>query len=253
MRGIMEIDRYVTRVGWLAKYNQQTKTGLSPTEAAEKADRLVLETQPAAHAKDIAEIYATSEFLNWWLQFTNQINQIYNIITYDIPAKFKTGRYWDGTRAGLGVALSAAMIWMISHGRIPRGKEDLKDMAAEASLNYIPVAGSYLNSYRKGFKSGLPPALMPLKTTAELGESGIKMRFGEDRFIREKAKLKAIEKSLELGAFVFRIPFAQPKRSAKGAIRLRKGKTKDYRELIHSEWSLKPLKRKKKKAKRPTL
>lgn len=238
MKGIMEVDKFVTHLGWLGKYNQLLDQGTAPPDAAELADRAVLETQPAAHAKDIAEIYTTNEFLNWWLQFSNQTNQIYNIISYDIPMKARAANKWEAARAGMGVILSAAMIWMLSKGRVPQDKEDLLDMAADASLNYIPGIGSYLNSSRKGFGDGLPPALMPLKVGVQTAQAAATAATHREFKQREKAKLRAFEKALEFGALARGVPFAQPRRTLKGLMELQKGQTSDLRRLIFSKGAI---------------
>ena len=84
MAPISWVDKMATTIGWLAVYDQNV-VKVGEEEATRLAQEAVLETQPAARAKDLAQLYRSSEGLNWFLMFTNQINQTWNIITADIP------------------------------------------------------------------------------------------------------------------------------------------------------------------------
>ena len=61
--------------------------------AVRLAQNATLRTQPAAAPKDLAQLYATNEFANWFTMFTNQLNQIYNIATYDFTGYVKNAEY----------------------------------------------------------------------------------------------------------------------------------------------------------------
>lgn len=239
MLGIYGMDKVVTHSGWLAIFNKFSRAGLSEVEAADKATRAVLRTQPAAHAKDLAEIYTTNEFANWFTQFTNQLNQIYNIVTYDIPSKFRAGKTREGLRSAMGVALSAYLIAWMSKGSPPDTAKELKDAGIESGLNYIPVVGRGMASLRKGFGFSSIPALAGFEAA---GKTLIALEKGK--------KEKAIESGIETAATLGGVPFSQPRRFLKGAAALASGKTKDLRRLIFSERTLGVKKKKSKKSKK---
>jgi len=213
MRGIREMDKFVTHSGWLAIYNTGIKEGLAQAEAAREATKAVLRTQPAAHAKDIAELYATNEFVNMFIQFTNQLNQYYNILTYDIPTQAKTGRYKDMIKTGTGVALGAIAIALITKGRFPTSNKEAIEMGLEQFLSYIPFFGRGLAGMMKGFDFISIPAF-----------AGIQ-RGGQAIMSLQKGKLeKALERALETSAAIGGIPgFAQLRRTLKGIRAISKG------------------------------
>ena len=201
MFGIYEIDKLVTHSGWLAVYNKNARLGLSEVEAADRATRAVLRTQPAAHAKDIADIYASGEWVSIFTQFTNQLNQIYNIVTYDIPTKAKIGDYKEAIRAAFGVALSAYLIsWMVL-GRPPKTAEEIKNAGIEQGLSYVPLVGRSAASIRKGFDFTSIPALAAFKSVAEALVA-----------VEKKKPGRALAKTVEAIAVGVGLPFAQPRR-----------------------------------------
>ncbi len=251
-RGIFLMDHFVVGSGWHAVYNDSLALGFSEAEAAEMAEKAVFRTQPAAHAKDIAELYATSEFLNWFTQFSNQLNNIYNVVTYDIPMRARMGKKADALRGFLGVILSQMLIYSISKGRLAK-IGDAKDFVTESTLNLIPLAGRMLNSQRKGFDTVSVPALSFIKTTGEAGRyayKGVAEPTKGQRIKRGEYRMRALEKILETGALISGAPFSQPKKTLKGGARLISGDTEDLRELIWSKYILKEKKKKSKYKKR---
>jgi len=238
MAGIREMDKFVTHAGWLAVYNEGIKT-LSKEEAAREATMAVLRTQPAAAAKDLADIYATGqEAINILIQFTNQLNQIYNILTYDIPMQARAGRYKDMFRTAAGVAISAALIAIISNKKLPKNKKEVSEMALDQGLSYVPVVGRGLSSMRKGYDFTSIPAFAGFES---LGQSGLYLSKGEHG--------KSLGKAGEGAAVFLGLPgYAQGRRTLKGAMTLGKGGSLLYGSPKKKEnkTSLKLLKRGKK-------
>jgi len=231
MKGITEMDKFVTHSGWYAIYNSRLAEGLSKEEAAGEATMAVLRTQPAAASKDLPSLYASNEFTNIFTQFTNQLNQIYNILTYDIPTQARTGKYMDALRTGVGVILAAVSIALLTKGRFPKDQKEAKDMAIEQGLNYIPFFGRGLAGMRKGYDFTSVPAF-----------AGVQ-RGGQAIIALEKGKLgKAFENAIETGAVLGGIAgFAQGKRSVKGLVGLIKGE-EEPKAIIYG-----PEKKKKKR------
>lgn len=156
LRGIYEIDRAVRVIGENAVINHQMRNGLSLTEAAEKARQTSLRTQPAAASKDIAQLYANNEVLNWFTRFTNQLNQIYNIATYDIPAAWYNKEFAEVGRSVIALSVVAAWIWALRNKELPDEKEDIADALIDQSLAAIPLIGSAALAGKDGWDAPTP-------------------------------------------------------------------------------------------------
>lgn len=226
MEGIFIIDKFVVSAVWLSVYNKNIRQRCGQQESADLATKAVLRTQPAAHAKDIADMYATNEGLNWLTQFSNQINNIYNMATYDIPMKFKTGQYSDALRGIIGIALSQLLITIISSGRLP-DDDEWDEVGIQALINLIPIIGPIIVSAMNGFYNSSLPALAPIANLAKAGTYLYKDKFK-----------KAGKNLLESIALLKGVPLSQPKRTFSGAVDLYEGETEDWRRLVWSEWSL---------------
>lgn len=226
MKGIYLIDQMVTHSGWIAAYRQGIDNGMSEFEASRNADKVIMRTQPAAHPKDIADIYDWNETANWFLQFSNQLNNIYGMVTWDIPQRFKRGEWDDALRGTVGVAFSAFMIWVMSNGRLP-DKEELVEAFSDQFISMMPFVGPMISSYRKGFRDSSVPSLSGIsKATQGIGD-----------VISGKPE-KAIPKFFEAAMVAGGIPYSQPRRTLRGALDLISGRTYDLRRLIWSEWNL---------------
>lgn len=157
MFGLFSMDRAVRVIGINAVYNNQIRKGMSESEARDLAAKTTLLTQEAASPKDLARIYATDEVLNWFLMFTNQLNQIYNITTYDIPAAWRNKNYREAGRSAFSLATMGIAIWMIQNKDIPDEPEDFLQAMADEFLSSIPIAGSWISAARQGWDAQIPP------------------------------------------------------------------------------------------------
>lgn len=164
MYGIFAMDRVIRIIGINAVYDKAIRDGLSVQEAKVKAQQTTLLTQEAASAKDLAKIYATNETLNWFLMFTNQLNQIWNITTYDIPVMVRNKQYINAARSTMALSLMAASIWMIQNRELPEEPEDFASIFSDQFLGSIPLIGSWINSAREGWTSQLPVQAAVFKT-----------------------------------------------------------------------------------------
>jgi hypothetical protein len=219
MQGIYFMDKVAVSIGWQAVYDKAVAEGKSIQEASQEATNATMRTQPAAHPKDIARLYATNEGLNWLLQFSNQLNQIWNMFTYDLPVQFTRGQISTAFLTMSGLAVSAGMIWMLSHRRIPRDKEDLRDVFLDQFLNSIPIIGRAIASARRGWYSFDIP---PLRGAGALGKAIRDIEAGD---IKSSTLIKLIEAiSVALG-----LPYIGPKR---GIEAIKEG---DIKELIGGE------------------
>jgi len=197
--GIMALDKAVVTGGYIGVYNRYLdKTG-NAQYARQKALETTLRTQPAAHVKDIAAIYRSNEFLNMFLQFSNQLNKIYNIATYNLPQHVLNGKVTDAVLESTGLAIGAISIWAISHRKLPKDKEDLLDAFTELFLNMIPVFGKSMAAAKAGWQASTPPIIKAF------GNLGLLL----SNKASDKQKLNRLLESLSL---FFGLPYIGSKR-----------------------------------------
>jgi len=155
MKGIRLMDKLAVTIGWRAVYNRNVGR-VGEAEAIRLAQNATLRTQPAAHAKDLPEIYTTNEMLNWMLQFTNQLNQIYNIASYDIPQDVKRGRLYKALLSSLALAMVSLVIWTMTKRRLPEDASDIREALTEEAISAIPVVGKVILSASHGYEQSTP-------------------------------------------------------------------------------------------------
>jgi len=201
MADIHIMDTGVRVIVWNAVY-QKALVDHSQEEAVRLAQDATLRTQPVATAKDLPQIYATSEFLNWFTMFTNQLNQIYNIATYDIPSYIKNEQYGKAALSATGMGLTALALWAISNKKLPEDKEELADVATEQFINAIPLLGKTIMAGTRGWGSSGIPAFA---SGEAIGRSIAAIRRGEFTDYDVKVVVEAV-------TVTFGVPYIGPKR-----------------------------------------
>ena len=201
MLGIGIIDGVVRTIGWNAVYQKSKQLGMSENESIREAQYATLRTQPAAHAKDIAQLYASTEFLNWFTMFTNQLNQIWNITSYDAFAYWNNRDYQAVAATAFAVSLNALLIWAITNKSLPADEDDLLEAASDQALNIIPLVGKSIMSGKRGWGDTSFP---PFEAAKSVG-----------RVLSAKDKEAAAIKLLETGAALQGIPIVGIKRGTK--------------------------------------
>jgi len=165
MWGIMFMDKLATHTGWWAVFQKGMADGMSEQGAAREAHDVTLRTQPAFDIKDRAQMYNTSRFLNLVMQFTQQLNQNWNMLTYDMPMYLKKGDWKKAVGIVAAWTLSAQIIWMLSHRRPPENLEDLVDAEKESFIASVPIIGKTILSAAEGFGGGDVPILKGVGST----------------------------------------------------------------------------------------
>ncbi len=201
MKGLFFFDKIATTIGWQAVYDNYIAKGFSEVEAAQEARNATLRTQPAAHAKDIAQIYATNEGMNWMLMFSNQLNQIYNMLSYDIPMQIKNKRVGQVFSSVASLGISAMLIWAFSNRRLPEDDEDVADALLDQTISAIPIIGKELTASRKGWVNTGIPGVQALQALSAI--PGIK----DDE--------RKIEKAFEAISVIFGLPYTGVRRTIK--------------------------------------
>jgi len=202
LEGIFFFDMIARTIGWKAVYNRGIADGLSQEEAIRKARNATQRTQPAAAAEDLPQLYRTSEFLNVFTQFTNQLNQLFNIATYDMPSMLLNKKYGDAALGGLGMSIVAATIWMIAHRKLPEEPEEVVEMFSEQAINMLPLFGKSIQAKRNGWESDVP-VMQAISTLL-----GTPIKTLEDWDISEYE----FKKILESIAVLTGTPYTQPER-----------------------------------------
>lgn len=158
MSMIYGIDASVVTAGWWAVYNDRISNGLTHEEAVRDASGATVRTQPASHIFDVAERYDTNnEFLRSILLFTNQLSNIWNMATYDMPKRLLTGdrtfneriTYGGGTFISLG--LSAFVMYMIAYRELPDDEEDWKNFLTMTIFSPMPISGRMITNAMSGY------------------------------------------------------------------------------------------------------
>jgi len=188
MIGIRFVDGIVRTIGWNAVYQKNLQLGLSEAEAARMAQNATLRTQPASAPKDIANLYANNEFLNWFTMFTNQLNNIWNITTYDTFAYWSDKKYQDSAITLMAVSANALWIWCLVNKRLPEDEEDLVDAGLDQVLNMLPLINSGAMAGKRGWGTITPPPIQAVQETTGILSA-------EDK---EKQATKAIQSLLTL-------------------------------------------------------
>lgn len=205
MEGIYLFDSVARTIGWNAVYQKAQKSDMSETEAVRLAQNATLRTQPAAAAKDVAQLYATSEFANWFTMFTNQLNNIYNIATYDMTGYVKNAEYQKAALAFTGLSLTALFIWIITKRRLPESKEDWVDVASEQAINAVPLVGKAIMAGKREWGGTEIPAFELPKAAGRAINA-----IAEGKF--DDGDIKAIAEGV---AVTSGIPWIGPKRATK--------------------------------------
>jgi hypothetical protein len=113
-------DTVTNTIGWHAIYAKEMRRTGNDNLATRAAQDFILRKRPAARAKDLAAIYR-SPSLGWFLLFTNQQNQQWNILTYDIPHAIGQALHGD-PRALISATLdvSGLLIGALAMGLVVR-------------------------------------------------------------------------------------------------------------------------------------
>jgi hypothetical protein len=206
---IRAMDTLATSVGYKAVYDyEMSKGGITDEEARNRALLATVNTQPAAHPKDIPQLYAHNEWLNHFLMFSNQLNKIWNLGIHTVfdqtVAKGKIERDQALTMASL--ALGATMIWSISNGlRAPEDPLEISEALFEGAMNSFPIFGRWMAQAYAGYPAEVPIATVPVNIISAAKKS------------LEAGKITESEwnKFAEATLLVLGLPYTSPRRAYK--------------------------------------
>jgi hypothetical protein len=155
MAPIKWMDMLVVTAGWDAVYTRSIAKGMSEEEAIQAAQTAVLRTQPAGRAKDLAEIYRSGEGYNWFLMFSNQLNQNWNILTYDAFRGGQGNQLLFGFSSIMSLALGAMAIGAIARKGFPDEPREFAEDLFFGMVAAVPLIGRGIQSAYQGFDGGV--------------------------------------------------------------------------------------------------
>jgi hypothetical protein len=156
MEGIFLFDTVARTIGWNAVYERALAADKSKAEAINRAREVTLRTQPAAAAEDIPALYRTNEIMNWFTMFTNQLNKIFNIATYEVPSYIQNKQYAEAALQTTAMGVVALTIWVVTNRKWPEEPEELLEAIGEQAINMLPAIGKPIMAARKGWDSDIP-------------------------------------------------------------------------------------------------
>ena len=213
--GIEVFDKAIATIGWQAVYDKARDDGFSDQDARWKAQDATLKTQSAARMKDLPEVYRNnSSFSKLFLVFSNQINQMYNIMRYDIPTAIKNKSLKSSTYLALGLALTFIIEGMVTNREPPEDPEQIGEWLTSGSLGLIPLFGRNIEAGLKGFRSTGVSLFKISDVFRKAGEV-----FGsDDPEVNKALKFASSRETIEALALITGMPYSGPKKIARAMI-----------------------------------
>jgi len=153
LAGIRAIDGAAITLGWYSTFIANLHKGSD--YAIQQARNVTLMTQPQFHPKDLAQMYDSGEFMNWALQFTNQLNATANVGYTGQIGAIKNKDYRWAISNLVAVMLSGVYIWSINNQRFPDSLDDLKESQKDNIAIHTPLFGKNIVQKRKGYDAGI--------------------------------------------------------------------------------------------------
>jgi hypothetical protein len=234
MKWILNMDRWAVLAVYDAVY-QSNKDKLGHEKAMDLAHKALLETQPQGRRIDLPDAYRQAgEWMRMALMFTNQLNQIYNMMVVDSKREWSEG---DKGRAIAGLSsimFSSLLIQMASTGFwFPDDEEEAREWWIAALfgsfVSAIPIIGPMAMSFFKGYE----PATTPIPSIIK------KIKYAGSLMENEQYD-EAIMQGISATSIFAGIPLpSQPSiRFYRGIKDLYNRDTNDIRRLIWSDSAL---------------
>ena len=213
LKGLYVTDAVARTIAWYGVYVHQlkaaTKAGMDPAaadvEATRQARLAISRTQPGARAFQLPELYRSNEILNALLQFTNQLNKLWNIATYDTLAHWKNQQYQRAAMSFVALGVNSLAIWAITNRRLPEDEEDLADALSEQFINTIPVVGRGIVAYERGFGAGGLPMI------EGAAEFAVNLKQAAEDLAVGQIDAGTLEKAYRGAAPILGLPYTGPK------------------------------------------
>ena len=158
------LDTWTCLVGWKAVYDANIKDG--EAAAIKAAQDSTLRTQPSGTGKDLPLIYHNNG-AKMFLMFSRQLNQIWNMWTYDMPMAVKKGKILHVLGDATAIALTGLLMGMLSRKRAPENDKEWAVDITGQFISSIPFVGNDIVSGLAGYWwSGKGVNLLPFVSKA---------------------------------------------------------------------------------------
>ena len=150
LKPISWIDEFACVVGWNAVYAHEMSNGATEEDAVKRANEALLKTQPQATAIYSPQAYNAGDFWRPFLVFTRQANQIWQMMTADMPNLAKEREFKRLIAMGMVLGLNAFVMGWIARKFAGYGDddksaaEDIRDDIITNIANNIPIIGPTL-------------------------------------------------------------------------------------------------------------
>ena len=161
VKGLELADRFPVAIAWRSIYEKALiEFKGDEMKAVEKADDLIMKSQPSARGADLAPIYRDKgEALRLLLQFTQSINVIWQNLRYDLPNSVKNHQF----STAIGILISYAIAGIILNAVTTRPPDDETDEEKMLRLAFysitqatdsIPLIGQDATRFVRGLITG---------------------------------------------------------------------------------------------------
>jgi len=178
------MDTATNVIGWTAIYDKTMRRTGNANLAAKRARDFILAKRPAARAKDLSALYRQPGALSWFLMFSNQQNQQWNILTYDIPQKFMSGLRGNGADMVdaflnvTGLLVGATCMSLIARKKYQPEPSDIGLGFLEMIFGNAPFIGDTIMSAIRGEREREP--INPLGGAYEFAKIGVDIAAQKD-------------------------------------------------------------------------
>lgn len=203
-------DSVARTVGWYGVYLQEMQAHGDETRAIEQARLATSLSQAGARAFQLPELYRTSDYVNVVLQFTNELNKLWNIESYDLPMLLRNGNYERAFKMFVGVGIEASIMWMFANRSIPDEPKDLADLFLTEAIGAVPVFGPAIVGAVKGF-GGLDIPIVEVVSRAAAGLYRLGNKALDEGTADSQAVLKAANALLQAVCVAAGIPYTGPR------------------------------------------
>lgn len=191
------LDTTTNVIGWTAIYNRTMRETGNHLAATKAARDFLLVHRPAARAKDLAQFYREPGLASWFLMFTNQQNQQWNLITQDIPKKIYGGlrsgnmkMFASGMMEATALMVGAVGMALVARKRFANPDEYPKDLLAWIFGN-VPFVGNDMEAAIRG-QGNFRGAISPFVGPYNVAKATINLIEGEDTEKTTRAAMNAL-------------------------------------------------------------
>lgn len=233
MKWISTVDKATCVITWKAAYDTEIRrqqkaidegkqTFIDEEKAIRHADTAFLKTQPQARAKDLAWIYRQGEAAKMFLMFSQQLNQLWNIASADVPMYWRQKNWKMLAMQFTGYMMASVAMGVFARKRLPDDIGELGEDFIVQVLNTVPMVGKEIVSLAQGWDVSNPS---PFTSMENLWRGFDAMKNMVEEGPNEKDLKKLVRYGGQFAAEVMGLPFTGPRRAVNAVD-----------ELINGDW-----------------